>query len=487
MKTSNKLLNTELNEKEKKGKIPFMKRITVIFIVVSILFNSVFAEEKVANTESQMQTFTQNRDDFSVNQKNIIYGDDSYFFVRRIDYKCNKDYYVTSFYIPGESGSIQWFDSKKQLITSELTAGNLPMNSNLYIQTEEYSFLLGQAYNYKDMGKGTRTSIEKDRAPLNIKKEGDKWLITYTYKQNEAHHGILWGAGSKDQLIDFSNESLVKIWAGYDLCNNARFCEDGYYYKSPSVYSPTGPDAFWRIPSMYLINAFVKTGGSLASEVISNAMLVIASDNLNEQGFFPTLPQNDWLKKDYDISSGYFDTRFNADTGETYLLAYREFNNPIFREIYIKMADYYIYHALSNHYTIRSPGLKKGWLVQDFAHPQAIDNHVALNHQLQAIHWFYLLYETEQDNQYLYIANLMLQGIKNTKELWVMSNNNLEYAYMPNGTMGLVDYPYLTYNDLFNVQLDLQRIKGERDVDLDYLMAHKKKWMDENGITNYKK
>jgi hypothetical protein len=81
----------------------------------------------------------------------------------------------------------------------------------------------------------------------------------------------------------------------------------------------------------------------------------------------------------------------------------------------------------------------------------------------------------------------MLFGIKNTRNSWIMKNNNLEYARKPDGTMSFIDYPYLTYNDLYNVQKDLESIYGERDRDLDLLMSAKKKWMDSNGITGYRK
>jgi hypothetical protein len=52
--------------------------------------------------------------------------------------------------------------------------------------------------------------------------------------------------------------------------------------------------------------------------------------------------------------------------------------------------------------------------------------------------------------------------------------------------MGYTDYPYLTYNDLYNVQNDLERILGMRNPVLDTLMQSKKLWMDKQGIIGYK-
>jgi hypothetical protein len=58
---------------------------------------------------------------------------------------------------------------------------------------------------------------------------------------------------------------------------------------------------------------------------------------------------------------------------------------------------------------------------------------------------------------------------------------------MPDGSMGLVDYDYLTYNDLLNVQEDLVRIKGQGDQDLQILMESKRLWMDRNNVSGYRK
>ena len=66
-----------------------------------------------------------------------------------------------------------------------------------------------------------------------------------------------------------------------------------------------------------------------------------------------------------------------------------------------------------------------------------------------------------------------------------MSDGNLIYAYMPDASMGLDDYPYLTYNDLLDVQHDLQRIKGSKDPDIEHLIKTKKLWMVKNNINGY--
>jgi hypothetical protein len=52
--------------------------------------------------------------------------------------------------------------------------------------------------------------------------------------------------------------------------------------------------------------------------------------------------------------------------------------------------------------------------------------------------------------------------------------------------MGLTDYPYLTYNDLCDVQDILAAMGRVRDPDLQMLMDSKKAWMDDNGVEGYR-
>ena len=56
---------------------------------------------------------------------------------------------------------------------------------------------------------------------------------------------------------------------------------------------------------------------------------------------------------------------------------------------------------------------------------------------------------------------------------------------MADGSYGLQDYPYLTYNDLYYLQKELLAMGRERNETLDALMEAKAKWMTQKGITGY--
>lgn len=99
----------------------------------------------------------------------------------------------------------------------------------------------------------------------------------------------------------------------------------------------------------------------------------------------------------------------------------------------------------------------------------------------------YHLSDTLSDATLTELADRMLQAISDTLPDWIRSSDfNLHYAVYPDGTFGGIDYPYLTYNDLYNLQTELISRRGSRDAGLDILMQAKKLWMDTNGITGYK-
>ena len=80
----------------------------------------------------------------------------------------------------------------------------------------------------------------------------------------------------------------------------------------------------------------------------------------------------------------------------------------------------------------------------------------------------------------------MLSGIEDTKDQWVLEDNNLAYAIMYTGTANImVDYPYLTYNDLYKTKDILYKYFNRSSDTINYLMDCKKQWMDNNNVVGY--
>ena len=82
----------------------------------------------------------------------------------------------------------------------------------------------------------------------------------------------------------------------------------------------------------------------------------------------------------------------------------------------------------------------------------------------------------------------MLRAIEDTKDEWIMQDNNLRYAmYYYANTNIMEDYPYLTYNDLKHLKEKYYEVY-RKDLNVaQELMEHKLKWMKANGVTGYEK
>ena len=432
-------------------------------------------------------TITQELENLPYKQRNISYEGEGHFFVRRVDFDSDNGIYTTSYFIPGDKGKLNYFDENKNLVSKELKDGKLPLETLLIVETDKHSMILSQAYSYKDIGNGTKEAYAESY-PVEIKKQEGYWRVTYNYQKLNGYHGIMWGVGSDKTLVDFSNENQRKIWADYDANRSSRLAEDGYYYESPSSYKPYTENSFWRNPSMYIVQSWIKTGGSLGADILGRSYLLIGSDNINEEGYLPTLPESSWLKTDYNIGAGFFDTRFNADIGETYLKAYKKFAYSKFRDSYLELAKYYSKHINDNHYKVFDERGEEGWLVQDYAYKDVHNpTHVSLNHQIHGANWFLNMYEIENIKLFEDIGLKMIKGVKITRDKWIKEDENLHYSYGPSGEMGGNDYPYLAYNDLSLLQKTLSRIYGKSDEDIEILMESKKRWMDNNGVVDYNK
>ncbi|MDO4733519.1 MAG: hypothetical protein Q4B50_08430, partial [Bacillota bacterium] len=127
------------------------------------------------------------------------------------------------------------------------------------------------------------------------------------------------------------------------------------------------------------------------------------------------------------------------------------------------------------------------WLIWDYDHHSGcLPNHSSLNHQIAEILVLYHLFDLTGYQGYEELAAKMLRGILAVGEDWILEDQNLAYAYLPDGSMGLQDYPYLTYNDLFDLRQTLDARYGSHDPLLDKLMSAKMHWMQRNGVSGYK-
>lgn len=302
---------------------------------------------------------------------------------------------------------------------------------------------------------------------------------------SQGHTADFTAVTSGQSLLDWSYPGCETLWSGYANSGDGRWCYDGYYWPAPSTYVPNGEQVYYRMTLPYLCRSFLGVASvyRLADDLLP-CMLDVMLLQQNEQGFFPTCSQSTWLWEDYQIAAGFYDSRFNNDLVEILNGAWQRYHIAQFYTALESYAAFFKSHAAEHHRETANGG----WLVEDYYHPDGnLPTHTSLNHQLAEILLLYHLSDTLADPTLSDLADQMLLAIEDTLADWIRGSDlNLHYAVYPDGTFGGIDYPYLTYNDLYNLQEELVSRRGSRDAGLDTLMQAKKCWMDANGVTGYK-
>ncbi len=470
---------------------PFL---AALILLVTQFGGSAFAEQTTAATSElpreQVQQYTFGGGVFWNKSVQFANGD-TYWFKRFAFQKTIPQKFFFSFIVPGKKGSFRYVEHS--LDHNGKTAKGwkiIPLNSTLprtygFIETDQKKLLIS----FPDIYKQGLNHTLKETAlsyPLRVQEVPNGYKIIVEFSQVAGTIGEVWALESDLPLVDWSKPNLEKIWMLLDLQVEQKWSWDGFYVLTPSTYYPTGKRLFWRIPENYVAKSFVMTGGSRAAYDLGWVMVKTILPQQNKQGFWPTLPESTWLKRDYGIQAGFYDTRFNTDMASIIAKAAIIYHDPDFMAANKRYADFFLAYSEGHHTVVQ--GEREGWLVADYAHygkPHR-KTHTSLNHQLQEINYLLELFMMTQDPRYQQLADKLLYGIKNTATRWIKPNADLFYAYMPNGEMGRVDYPYLTYNDLWLTQHYLLKLTGSTDPDLLLLMGSKKSWMDANGITGYR-
>ncbi|MFY0546214.1 hypothetical protein [Brevibacillus sp. H7] len=467
------------------------KRLIVVFFLLLLLqpYPFVWSAEQVSALSKQpIKTVVTDRFETGVVlTKKVLLPNGDLYWMKRLEFTSDhREPYTFSIPLSGSNGTFRYVE--------RLPAGNrwatIPVDTKLpqpsgFLQTNQMSMLLNASNFYIKNVQGTFEQ-QPNPLPINVIRTLDGYKIHVHFPQKKNSIAEIWGLESKESLVDWSSTpDLEAIWLAIDLQEHSKWSWDGYYVRSPQTYTPYSPNMFWRLPANYAAHSFIITGGSRAADDLGWVMLDTILPNQNREGYWETLPRSEWLWKDYGIGAGFFDTRFNTDIATLLLKGYRRYGDRHFYQAAEKYSYYLLAHIDHHHYT--NYGESEGWLPADYSWKQPHKKtHVSLNHHLHEMNFLYEMYLETKQEFYKEMADKLLYGVKNTKSMWIKPNHDLHYAYLPNGKMGLQDYPFLTYNDLVESQSLFVKIYGRMDPDLAELMANKKQWMDQTGVKGYR-
>lgn len=383
------------------------------------------------------------------------------------------------------SGTIRYFDGGGNWVEAPLDEGQyqaatieitMEDGSNFFLYTPKaYAFVEPGTLEYLPACGGVlQAARTEDGWAFSLRLAGpeDGYLCDYTLARTQA------------PLLDWIRENCPDTWMNYTQDGAGKWCFDGYYRTTPSSYTPTGENMVYRCPASYVVRSLALAGVENATaEALSLAMLETLTRNQTEYGCWLTEPESQWLSSAYQVGPGFYDTRFNSDLMEIYTEVYARLGGDFLQEAMTRYADFYLNFAEAHHTETENGG----WFVEDYWNPDGNQPiHTSLNHQLAECLTLYHLADALDRQELREAAQRMLLAVEDTASSWIKKNHDLYYRIQPDGTYYGTDYPYLTYNDLYDLQAYLTESGAPSSEALDQLMQAKKQWMDANHITEYK-
>ncbi len=385
----------------------------------------------------------------------------------------------------GSSGTIRWFDSNAKTWRVENLTDTVKPKGMYFISMDSgEEAILVTPMCYIDHDNSMIEALPDKNGTLRVINTGSGFTFSLNIPAlGKGEHAEMLTVASKEKLIIWNSNDSEPRWSTYNLTGENRWCFDGYYYIAPSSYYPYGPNYYHFLPAPYIAAGLMRLPYEPAARVLGLMMIDIMQQQQNSYGYIPSKAGSEWLRDDYNISPGYYDTRFNTEFWVACINAAENFGAVKWLPAAENYAEFFMDFAEKHHHTVRS-GNEEGWLVEDYWSPdgKGKSTHTSLNHQAAEASYLYRLADFTGKEKYAEFADKMVKAIELTEKKWVMPDSNLYYSYMPDGTMRDGDYPYLTYNDLIALNKLYAERHGEQNAALKRLAEAKHVWMDANHI-----
>lgn len=272
-----------------------------------------------------------------------------------------------------------------------------------------------------------------------------------------------------------------------DIRYNMWVTPQGSYTKLPYSIEPFDQDAYGinlhHMSKKEMVRYFRDTKDRFYFNMIYNAVIQLFGYRPQQKGLFLTDYTSTWLKKDYDITAPYIDTRLN----ETVSLMINDVKNIL---PFPGLADYDMQYAnFLVEYLNRGIDLIRvsadSYYFPDYFPVDQVSKiaHSSLNHQLGILNYILNKYKITKNKDYEGVSKGLLLAIKNTQNDWIKENGDLYYKISSKEgelCFSETDYIYVTLIDLLLVQESLIEIYNNKDSAIDVLIISKLHFLNNN-------
>lgn len=341
---------------------------------------------------------------------------------------------------------------------------------NMHLRTARLSVLhaLGQTvYQHRAPLAGVTLSQSEGKLRVSIPLSCDENELFETNGVLTAEEGVHWG----DATVAGNVAILDASATDYHLL------ADGVYISMPEDYSPREGDAphIYRTATAWLLGPCTYASNGPMFTAIGKSIVYSYLDHINEQGFLPTEPTSGWLKSDFNIGGGFYDTRFNFDTMKRLMRAEAIWDDPEIGESVQRMLKFYCTFADQNRFNfLEHP------FVPDYANENGSSNGAlsSLNHYLSEGLLLLRAGDTYGNSDYSARGWRVLNSINATYYRWIRDNADLWYGVYPDGWLRRGDYVEVTYNDLLDAAALLTKYGRWEDYEgIQKLLHEKERWL----------
>jgi hypothetical protein len=323
------------------------------------------------------------------------------------------------------------------------------------------SFLISKIYYYKKLSlnyeNGNKSSLlelisEEDSIVYNDK------VMEVNIKEN-VHESSFFVLESKVKL--FQDENRLKEYFIYYFENVKNNCVENSFFMLPSGLMSKLP---------YSIEPFTKDGYGYSLHHSSKRELIYFAKKNRDRFYYDMLMNSymqlklyaneingvyisnitsTWLKKDFEISAPYIDTRLNeylnltiSEFGEIYNLDFIKSNRIEFLDFLVERSKYNLYKS------------KNGYFYPDYFSISDLNliTHASLNHQLAILNLAFIQFEIDREKKYNILIKNMLNFLRDTHMSWInQEQEDLYYSCVIKDNklkMKDKDYVFVTLYDL---------------------------------------
>jgi len=321
--------------------------------------------------------------------------------------------------------------------------------------------------------------------------------VSFSFQLNPFNRSENWFFISKKRLLNYRDEKTLQNMLSADFSMKKKISFDGIYHiATASSYmgaSDVTYDYYYNY-AMWEGRRFMDLSKEKPTERFFYDMylnsLYSTIKGANKYGYWISNVKSKYLWDSYEIPEGYVDTRYCTDAGFFLLKAYTEEKIKSAINAGQKFGDYLIEKFEA------SDGIKtgqKGFFFYDYYQPgQKKVTHASLNHILSELNYLYELYLSTHNEKYLGLAESILEGIRQTQDLWIRKEgewrfrDDLWYAVYPVSS-GLVfkslDYTKtLTYEDLLKTQNNYRIIYNKEEPVIQKLILSKRSFLLKEGF-----